>query len=139
MSPVSERLRESIAERAKYRCEYCQTQQLVVLTMQVDHIIPKSAGGKDHPDNLCLCCIRCNAYKRDFETGIDPISKEEHSLFNPRTQVWSEHFQWSEDWFYILGITPIGRATIERLKMNSVEMIQARQLWVGVGWHPPKD
>lgn len=32
----------------------------------VDHIIPKSKGGKDTDDNLVLCCARCNSTKNDL-------------------------------------------------------------------------
>ena len=33
-------------------------------------------------------------------------------LFNPRTQTWFEHFHWSTDGLQILGLTPIGHATV---------------------------
>ena len=31
--------------------------------MEVDHILPKSRGGTDHPDNLQLLCSGCNRSK----------------------------------------------------------------------------
>jgi hypothetical protein len=58
-------------------------------------------------------------------------------LFNPRTQHWYEHFRWSEDGAYIIGLTAIGRATVETLKMNSAYIVPARRHWVEAGWHPP--
>lgn len=30
---------------------------------QVDHIIPHSRGGSDHPSNLIVCCRTCNISK----------------------------------------------------------------------------
>ncbi len=60
-------------------------------------------------------------------------------LFNPRTQVWPEHFAWSEEGDLIVGLTPTGRATVVALNLNRPSLVKARQLWVSVGWHPPKD
>lgn len=31
----------------------------------VDHVIPRSKGGKTNMDNLVPCCFTCNATKRD--------------------------------------------------------------------------
>ncbi|WP_317616120.1 hypothetical protein [Nostoc sp. 'Peltigera membranacea cyanobiont' 210A] len=56
--------------------------------------------------------------------------------------MWSEHFVWSADATKIIGITPIGRATCNRLDLNdqrrSDRFIQkSRQLWIKGGFHPP--
>ena len=32
---------------------------------EVDHVVPKSKGGTDHPDNLQLLCSACNRLKGD--------------------------------------------------------------------------
>jgi hypothetical protein len=43
-------LRQVVAERAKFRCEYRQLQQeLCPDTFEVDHIIPRVPGGKAEP------------------------------------------------------------------------------------------
>jgi hypothetical protein len=60
-------------------------------------------------------------------------------LFNPRDQVWSDHFRWSEAGDYILGSTATGRATVIALNLNRPTLVRARQAWVAVGWHPPSD
>jgi diadenosine tetraphosphate (Ap4A) HIT family hydrolase/5-methylcytosine-specific restriction endonuclease McrA len=36
-----------------------------VRALEVDHIVPRSRGGTDDPDNLQALCYRCNAMKRD--------------------------------------------------------------------------
>lgn len=131
--------RELVYQRARYRCEYCQCQQLIVVFMNIDHILPQTHGGSNELENLCLSCPSCNQYKHDFQIAIDPQSQEQTPLFNPRQQTWVEHFQWSSEGTEIVGITAIGRATVERLKMNAPLMVQARQVWVRAGWHPPKD
>lgn len=138
MAYISEALRAQIVERAKGRCEYCQTQQAIVIAMEIDHIVPEVAGGITESDNLCLACIHCNSRKRDFKNGLDPESGEFAPRFNPRTQNWSEHFLWDAGGTLIVGRTPTGRATIERLKMNRDLVVRARERWVRAGWHPPK-
>ena len=47
-------IRQRVYDRAKGQCEYCRTQQKLVVTMQIDHIIPLAAGGESALDNLCL-------------------------------------------------------------------------------------
>lgn len=52
--------------------------------MEIDHIVPRAAGGSDTLDNLCVACISCNGYKLAFQEGIDPTTGEPAALFNPR-------------------------------------------------------
>src|SRR5689334_13710553 len=118
MTRVSARLRIAVVARAAGCCEYCQTSQAIVIKMEVDHIVPQSAGGSTSLENLCLSCITCNDFKLDHQTGVDPDTGEEVALFNPRTQQWSEHFQWDDTLAVVLGKTPLARATITRLRMN---------------------
>src|SRR5690348_8447107 len=96
MTYIPAALREEVTQRAKDRYEYCQTPQAIVIEMQIDHIIPESAGGLTQLDNLCLACVGCNQYKGDHQSGIDLETNREIPLFNPRTQRWSEHFDWNE-------------------------------------------
>ena len=60
-------------------------------------------------------------------------------LFDPRHQAWREHFAWTPEADRIIGLTPIGRATVAALNLNRPSLVKARQAWVTVGWHPPKD
>jgi hypothetical protein len=135
---ISEALRQQVFQRARGLCEYCQTAQLIVVSMEIDHIVPSIAGGQTQLDNLCLTCRGCNSFKLDFQTGIDPESQDEVSLFNPRTQTWSDHFRWNADGTLIVGLSPSGRATVSRLRMNREAVVAARHLWVEAGWHPPQ-
>jgi hypothetical protein len=59
-------------------------------------------------------------------------------LFDPRRQIWSEHFAWSEDGTRVLGATPCGRATVLALELNSLIAVSVRRYWVAAGWHPPR-
>jgi hypothetical protein len=103
-------------------------------TNHVEHIKP---GGGDDLDNLCLACATCNLSKARATSAIDPETDEVVSLFNPRKQVWSERFEWIQDGTMLRGLTPIGCATIIRLKMNITRIIDARIVWVRAGEHPP--
>jgi len=62
-----------IAERAKYRCEYCDLDFLASLEnyklWQVDHIVSVNAGGNEGIANLALTCRRCN---RDYKGRWNP-------------------------------------------------------------------
>src|SRR5689334_3740062 len=114
-----------VHERAHHCCEYCQTCEAVTgQPMHIEHINP---DGGDNPENLCLSCAACNLTKGIATTGIDPETGETVSLFNPRTQIWEEHFAWIEGGQIVLGLTPIGRATTSRLKMNLDRIVLARR------------
>jgi len=52
-------------------------------------------------------------------------------------QHWSDHFVWSADATQIVGITAMGRATVEALQMNHLAAVTARSFWVNIGQHPP--
>lgn len=136
MAYISPRLRDYVIERAQGYCEYCQTPKTIVIHMQIDHVVPESAGGSTKPDNLCLACINCNAHKSVFQDAFDSVTQTFVPLFNPRSQTWSDHFVWVAGNTKIQGITDIGRATVERLNMNEKRVVQARQKWVQAGWHP---
>ena len=43
-------------------CVGCET-HFPFKVMEVDHILPRSKGGSDHPDNLQLLCTHCNKSK----------------------------------------------------------------------------
>lgn len=135
---ISKKLRAAISEQANYRCGYCLTNQHIVGTlMEIDHIVPIALGGANEEYNLWLACAACNAYKNDRTVAIDPVSQVETPIFNPRTQKWTEHFQWVEGGRLIEGVTPIGRATIVLLNLNRQELVTSREYWIRAGWHPP--
>jgi len=120
-----------------HRCAYCRTS--VANTgqpMTVEHITPTSQGGNSMYDNLCFACRRCNEFKGTQTTAIDPLSGERVPLFHPRHDTWSEHFMWDETGTLLVGLTPIGRATILVLQMNNPLIVAVRRRWVSVGWHP---
>jgi hypothetical protein len=135
---VAPTLRQRIAERAAFQCGYCRTQEKVSgIPLTLEHIVPKAKGGQSSEDNLWLSCRLCNEAKGVLTEARDPESGEYVPLFNPRLQRWSEHFSWSETGTRIVGKTPVGRATVQALSMNTEIHVLARALWVEAGWHPP--
>jgi len=137
---LSAKQRKDVFRRANFTCEYCHTPELYSgLALEIDHIVPQSETGTDTLDNTCAACRSCNKYKHDFQTATDPQTDEDVSLFNPRTQNWHEHFSWNDDFTEITGKSAIGRATVERLKLNHAIIIKARAMWRKAGWQPPSD
>lgn len=53
--------KENIYKRDSYTCVYCGDTDKNTLT--IDHIIPKSRGGKNRWDNLVTSCYSCNNIK----------------------------------------------------------------------------
>jgi len=66
-------------------------------------------------------------------------SDSEVKLFNPQQNVWSDYFRWNDDATELLGLTPIGQATINLLRINRLQMIRVRRMWVEMGEHPPSN
>jgi hypothetical protein len=135
---LSDQTRSRVREQAGNRCGYCLSpQHLVMAPLEIEHILPKAAGGTDDEANLWLACRLCNGYKADQVRAADPQTGQLVDLFHPRTDRWSEHFQWSTDGTQIVGHTPCGRATVAALQLNSLVAITVRRYWVQAGWHPP--
>ncbi|MCF2145472.1 HNH endonuclease [Desmonostoc muscorum LEGE 12446] len=142
---VNDATKKFVRERAKFLCEYCHSsEEASAALFSIDHIMPQSLGGSDDHDNLGLACQRCNGYRYNFTTGIDPNTGEIIPLFNPRQQKWYDHFIWSADGLKIVGITSTERATCNRLDLNDERhnegsILKARRLWIKGGWHPPDE
>ncbi len=137
---IPDALRQRVAEASRFRCGYCLTSQLIVgPLLEIDHIIPEARGGTSAEDNLFLACPMCNSHKADRHEAIDPETGVTVLLFNPRTELWDEHFEWIEEGAVIRGKTPKGRATVALLNMNHNDVVTTRRLWVSAGWHPPKN
>jgi hypothetical protein len=138
-SRVGAALRRQINADARHRCGYCLTSAKIIGTpLEIDHILPESLGGPTARENLWLACSMCNDHKGNRIAAPDPIRGEIVRLFDPRRQVWLEHFGWNEEGDLIIGKTPTGRATVAALRLNRAELVEARRGWVIVGWHPPR-
>ena len=54
--------RHNVFKRDQFECQYCGTKDDLTL----DHVVPRSKGGKSSWDNLVTACKRCNARKGDY-------------------------------------------------------------------------
>ena len=118
--------RELVRQRARDCCEYCRLPQAAApyFAFHVEHIRARQHGGSDAPINLALACPDCNAFKGPNLVSFDPETETRVDLFDPRVHSWNEHFAWNGA--LIVGLTPIGRATVNLFNMNEHERVEMR-------------
>ncbi len=63
------RMRFKLLEKYDFTCQYCGRKAPEV-TLEIDHIYPKSKGGTDDESNLIVACKDCNLGKTDFILGM---------------------------------------------------------------------
>jgi HNH endonuclease len=119
-------LRRRVIERAQNRCEYCLLPaEVAFFPHEVDHVIAEKHGGATEIENLAFACWRCNRHKGSDLASFDPQTQTLSPLFNPRRQVWAEHF--ASEGEMIVGLTPEGRTTVNLLRLNSEERLAERR------------
>lgn len=129
---MAKEVREFVRTRAEGRCEYCRIPEAAdEWPFHLEHIFARQHGGSDADENLCWSCSRCNLNKGTNLGSIDPTSGEAVFLFHPRRDRWEEHF--AHEAGRIIGRTPMGRATVRLLGMNTSARIELRQLLVRLG------
>lgn len=123
-----------VSSRARHAREYCHAPEIVFnLPFEVEHVTPLARSGQTTEDNLALSCRSCNLYKSDHVSAVDEQMGQEVGLFNPRRDVWQEHFSLVLETGEIDGLTPCGRATVTRLRINSAAQVEARKSWIRLG------
>lgn len=126
-----------IATRAGHRCEYRHAPEAVFnFPFEVGHVIPVALGGSDEVSNLALACRSCNVLKSSFIEGVDPDNQETVPLFHPRQHDWDRHFRVDAERAEVHGLTPTGRATVVRLRLNGVAQRAARREWMRLDLYP---
>ena len=136
-SRVTSAQKKVVAERAFNCCEYCKSQaRFAIQSFSIEHIIPISKSGETALDNLALACQGCNNHKYNKTEGRDRVSGEIVQLYHARQQRWSDHFAWNDDFTLIIGLTPIGRVTVEELQLNREGVVNLRRVLYAMGEHP---
>jgi hypothetical protein len=137
VSSISAETARIVIERALDRCEYCRMHQaLQGATFHIEHILPKSVGGNDAPENLALACPSCNLSKsartvaKDPETGIPTV------LYHPRRDEWTNHFSFRG--YHVTALTATGRCTIDALQLNASRRLLIREAEEGFSLFPPE-
>jgi hypothetical protein len=121
-------LRRLVRNRAGDRCEYCRLPQAAVdATFHVDHVLAQQHTDEteETAERLALACDRCNFCKGTNLSSIDPVTRQIVLLFNPRQDVWEEHFAMRG--CEIVGLSPTGRATVRLLQMNARHRLELRE------------
>jgi hypothetical protein len=127
---------EFVRARSGQTCEYCRlSEALYAGHYFTEHIIARQHGGPNQDDNLAYACGHCNLHKGPNIAGLDPTTGELTRLFNPRTDNWDDHFEWSAH--VIIGRTVIGRTTIVVLAMNDATARVIRAALLAEGVFPP--
>ena len=138
MARLPKAIRDLVFRRAGGRCEFCRGPAAFAhQSFSIEHIHPSSRNGKDTIRNLALACQGCNNHKYNRTKARDPVSEEDVRLFHPRRDRWQDHFAWTDDSTQILGLTAIGRATVEALQLNRRALVNLRRILVEAGEHPP--
>jgi 5-methylcytosine-specific restriction endonuclease McrA len=76
--------------------------------LTLDHVIPKSQGGKTTWANVCACCKECNSKKGNDHTVVpkktphkpsyyEILSKRKNLPIHVRDEDWKFYLDWPED------------------------------------------
>jgi hypothetical protein len=135
MIRIPEKLRQQIAKNANFKCEYCLTPEFfLATTFHIDHIRSIKHGGKTLLQNLAYACPHCNQNKgSDIASYTD--EDELVRLFNPRKDVWSEHFEVIKSGI-LSPLSSIGEVTINTLSFNQLERVIFRKSLIEIGVIP---
>jgi hypothetical protein len=135
MSHIPVFLKKLVIRRANNHCEYCQlAQQGQEATFHIDHIVPLAGGGETDSENLALACVSCSLRKGAREFVTEEESENATRIYNPRNDIWEEHFKW--DGVALKGITAKGKATIKILNLNRPLILAIREEEILLGRHP---
>jgi hypothetical protein len=118
--------RQYVRRRAEERCEYCRLPQAGApfFTFHVEHVQAQQHILDNSLDNLALACPDCNRHKGPNLTTIDPWTRKLVRLFDPRRDIWEEHFEFQGP--VIVGLTDVGEATARLLQFNTDERVEIR-------------
>lgn len=134
-------VRRAVIERAGRACEYCRIHESdTLMGCHVDHVISEKHGGLTVVENLAYACAFCNRSKgSDVGSFVPPIKNAVFSrFFNPRTDVWSEHFAFDpSDDVTIRALTSVGVVTERIFGFNRAVRVAERERLYAVGRYPP--
>ena len=134
-SYVNVALRRLVAIRADYLCEYCLIHEDdAFFGCEVDHIISEKHGGQTEAGNLAYACAFCNRAKGSDIGSIVLRTGTFTRFFNPRIDVWAEHF--FLDSVTIVALSDIGMVTARILDFNNGDRLFERQTLSAMGRYP---
>ncbi len=95
--------RRNVFLRDQYQCQYCGVRCSPALAT-LDHVVPRSKGGRTSWDNVVTCCHACNRHKGDKS----PKEMSMRLLRVPRRPHWTDVLEDQENpyhnsWLPYLG------------------------------------
>lgn len=89
-----------ILRRDRYTCGYCEA-KYNISNLTIDHILPKSLGGKNSFTNCITACIPCNR-RKGAKTLQESNMKLKKIPFVPKRHLcyYSDDMIWHSDWFF---------------------------------------
>ena len=76
--------RLNVFARDSFTCQYC-AERLPQSELNLDHVVPRSLGGKSTWENVVCCCVDCNRHKG----GRTPVQAGFKLLRAPRKPRWT--------------------------------------------------
>lgn len=136
---AAQSFRRLVVARAGGACEYCRLLQAASgMTFHLEHVVPRSRGGRTTLGNLALSCPGCNLAKSESVNGSDDHG-ETQPLFSPRDFQpwllgWHLHFELDLERGIIVPRSVVGEATVNTLRVNDGLRVFARrlQIWAGL-------
>jgi len=98
--------RRNLFQRDGHRCQYCGTARE---PLTIDHVLPRSRGGRDTWDNVTTACLPCNVRKGNRtprEAGMPLLRQPHRPLSNlsfeaTRHMGGGRHATWAK---YVIGL-----------------------------------
>lgn len=101
--------RNNIMRRDKWTCQYCGIKPGTA-DLNLDHVVPRSRGGKTTWDNVVTSCIKCNSRKADktpseanMKLNSEPRRPSGHDWMKllvavPKTpDAWRDYLYWNQE------------------------------------------
>ena len=97
--------RKNILLRDNNQCQYCHDTKE---KLSIDHVLPRSRGGKDKWENVTTACLKCNVIKGNktpeeagMKLQVKPYKPLSNLNFEANKQIFSgKHKEWGK---YIIG------------------------------------
>lgn len=87
---VKRSVRIRVLERDGFKCRYCGRQAPQVV-LEIDHVLPRSQGGRDSFDNLVTACFDCNRGKKNRLIAPLQLRERRIGIAPHAPQYWREH------------------------------------------------
>ena len=130
-------MRRRVIARSENLCEYCLIHDDdTFFGCEADHIVSEKHGGPTEEGNLALACLACNRNKGSDLASLVPGTERLVRFFNPRSDLWNQHFALDNDGITIVALTEIGEATARIFGFNTSERLLERQTLQIAGIYP---